>query len=184
MDTRTFLGLLVAVCACAVGVYAQGYWVSGEDEPMSEGDYPLYQSYYEVIPAGSSEVASGDGRTTLVASPYPPVADFWSDRAREDRGKGKKKKKKKKKKGKGKKKGGWGPFIVNTHGVRVGWKGWIPPVHGKGWGWYGKKKGHFKFTDYGPAWGKPQKPHFPEPGPPVIIKHHPIHLQHHGWGGW
>jgi len=49
-------------------------------------------------------------------------------------------------------------------------------------GWFGKKKGSFKFVDYGPAWGKPKRPHFPEPGPPVIIKHHPIHVQAHGWG--
>jgi len=181
MDTRTFLGLLVAVCACAVGVYAQGYWTSGEEEQLTEGDYPMYQSFYQVAPAGSSEVASGEGRTHLVASPYVPLGrDYWSERARG--GKGKKKKKKKKKKGK--KKGGWGPVVLNTHGVRVGWKGWIPPVNAKGWGWFGGKKGHFKFTDYGPAWGKPKKPHFPEPGPPVIIKHHPIHLQDHGWGGW
>jgi hypothetical protein len=178
MDTRTVFGLLVAISVCLVGVYAQSYWTSGEQEPLSEGDYPIYQSFYQLVPVSSSEVVEGDGRNTL-ASPYIPLSnEYYSERARGGRGKKKKKKKKKK----GKKKGGWNPVQITTHGVRVGWKGWIPPVHGKGWGWVGWKKGHFKFTDYGPAWGKPQRPHFPEPGPPVLIKHHPIHIQQHGWG--
>ncbi|CAL8145707.1 unnamed protein product [Orchesella dallaii] len=180
MDTRTVLGLLVAITVLVVSVYAQNYYVSGEQEPLAEGDVPIYQTHYQLIPLSSGEVAQIQDGAQLVASPYAPLArDYWADRARGGKGKGKKKKKKKK--GKGKKKGGWNPVQISTHGVRVGWKGWIPPVHGKGWGWVGWKKGHFKFVDYGPAWGKPQKPHFPEPGPPVIIKHHPIHLQHHGW---
>jgi len=118
-----------------VSVYAQNYYVSGEQSDAlsdSAGDVPIYQSFYQLVPLSSSEVAQVQDGAQLVSSPYAPLGrDYWADRARGGKGKGKKKKKKKK--GKGKKKGGWNPVVINTQGVRVGWKGWIPPVHGKGW---------------------------------------------------
>jgi len=123
----------VAASVCLVGVYAQGYWTSGEQEPLHDGDYPVYQSVYQLVPVSSSEALSGE--RNLAVSPYIMGSEYWVDRSRSGSGRGGKGKKKKgkKKKGKKKKKGGWGPVSVATHGVRVGWKGWIPPVHAKGW---------------------------------------------------
>jgi len=190
-----FLGLAIMAGICVAGVVAQQYWTYG-DEDVSES-YPSVESHSSEYPSGlarSSEETVLVDQDGFLVSPYrSPGYEYWIERGRDGWGGGKKKKKKKGKKKKGKKGGGdegwggWGPVGISTSGVKVGWKGWIPPVKGWGWGWFGEKSGHYSFTDSGSGWGHRQKPHFPEPGPPIIVKHKPVHHkihQQHGWGGW